>query len=212
MLSNRIWSLPLASLLGAIAVSASAAPLISNGDFSQPDTSGSWGIFNPAVSSWTNSKDTGVEIGSSPIYGLPCISSGCQNLEVNANTFGDVFQIVSGLVANKTYDLTFDYGGRPGGGPQELDVFAGPDQLGGTITGSLGTWTPYHFTFTPTGASDEIEFRSLVTSGLPSYGNEITNVTLAAVPEPTAWALMLIGVAVLGAGLRWRPERSAVGA
>jgi hypothetical protein len=177
--------------------SASATSLIVNGDFSNPNYAGGWG--EDPVPGWTNLTDTGVEVGYSPIYGLPTINSGGQNLEVNANTFGTVVQTVTGLTVGDKYGLFWDYGGRPGGGPQQLDVSFGGAQVA-VDSGSFGYWTPNYVEFTASSTSEVLQFASVNVGGIPSYGNEVTNVALNAVPEPSTWALMLIGFAGLGYG------------
>jgi len=106
------------------------------------------------------------------------------------------------LIVGETYNLTWDYGGRSGGGPQLLDVYFG-GVLVGTDTGSYGTWTFNWTGVTATGTSEILTFESVNMGGQPSYGNEITNVSLSAVPEPATWAMMLLGFAGLGfAGFR----------
>jgi hypothetical protein len=141
------------------------------------------------------------------------VSNGCQNLEVNFNTFGDVYQTVS-LTAGDSYDLSFLYGGRTSGGPQEMRVFADGILLG-TLTATSGSWTSENFYFTAPVTSDRIEFQTVpnVPGGdLPSYGNEITSVSLSAVPEPANWILLLGGFGLLGAALRRRSKSTAIAA
>ena len=150
-----------------------------------------------------NLTDSGVEIGGSALYGVPCSSTGCQNLEVNAYTFGDVVQTITGLTASKHYLLSYEYGGRPGGGTQVLDVNFGGSHVY-TNTGSFGAFTPNNFIVTAHGTSAELEFKSEVTDGRPSYGNEITGVSLTAVPEPASWALLVTGFALAGVAMRRR--------
>ncbi len=194
----------------AVTTSASAGVnLVSNGTFATPGTGSGYGIFNSAQSGgWSNLTDSGVEIGSSSLYGVPCASTGCQNLEVNANTFGDVVQTIGGLSASKRYVLSYDYGGRPGGGAQILDVNFG-GSLVTTNSGSFGAFTPYSFVVTAHGSTAVLEFKSQVTGGLPSYGNEITNVTLTAVPEPATWALLMVGFGMTGFAARRRSRTIA---
>lgn len=190
-----------------LAGSAHAGQFIVNGDFTAPDVGGGWGLFS-SIPGWTSNTTDAIEVGTSPIYGVPCVTPGCQNLEVNANTFGSVSQTVAGLTVGQSYTLSWLYGGRPGGGPQTLDVSFG----GAPVTqdsGSFGAWTPNQFQVVATAPSETLTFTSLNVGGAPSYGNEITDVSLSA-PEPAAWAMMLIGVA--GVGYAARRRRTALAA
>jgi len=185
-----------ATALLAATVAFAGPNLISDGDFSSPAQGGGWSIYSPGADGWTNTNGDGIEIGYSPIYGLPCDNSGCQSLEVNANTFDTDQQIVSGLHIGTTYKLSWDYGGRTSGGPDFLDVYFGGAYLT-QDSGSVGSWTPNTFFVTATSTSEALVFQSLITGGAPSYGNEITNVSLSA-PEPATWAMMLAGFVGLG--------------
>jgi hypothetical protein len=201
------------SLRGAVAAAAilaassafAGANLIEDGDFSSPNMNGSWSDVANGYDGWSSNDPAGViEIGASSVYGLPSANPGGQNLEVNANTFDAVSYTVSGLTPGATYDLSWDYGGRTGGGVQALDV-----SFGGALltqdTGSLGVWTSNAFQVVALSSSETLTFASEVTGGLPSYGNEIANVSLTAAPEASTWAMMGLGFAGLGfAGLRGR--------
>src|SRR5665213_1521860 len=114
----------MASVTAAIVIctSAHASNLVVNGDFSTPAQGGGWQIYSPGTSGWINTNNDGVEIGTSPIYGLSCANTGCQNLEVNANTFDVDHQTITGLTIGATYTLSWLYGGRTSGGPDQLDV------------------------------------------------------------------------------------------
>jgi PEP-CTERM motif len=211
---NRTWVL-LAGVASALSLTAMAGAaqagvnLISDGDFSTPAQGDGFTIYSPGINGWVNDNGDGVEIGNSSLYGLACDNAACQNLEVNANTFDTDSQTISGLTVGKTYDLSFDYGGRTSGGPDALDVSFGGKLLT-QDSGSVGAWTPNSFLVTATSTSETLEFASLNQGGLPSFGNEITNVVLAAVPEPAAWAMLLVGVGMIGGGLRIARRRSAI--
>lgn len=195
------------SLLATVG-SAQAAQFIVNGNFSTPDVGGGF-TNNQAIPGWTNLAETYVEIGNSALYGLPCISTGCHNLEVNNTTYGAVSQTVTGLTIGHGYVLSFDYGGReyggnPSFGPQLLNVSFG-GQLLAQDSGSYGTWSSNVFHVIATDTSQVLLFQSIMQVGsLPEGGNEITNVSLTAVPEPAAWAMMLVGLALVGVVLRRR--------
>jgi hypothetical protein len=119
---------------------------------------------------------------------------------------------VNGLTVGKTYDLSWDYGGRNAGGPDFLNVSFGGNFLV-QDGGSVGVWTPNAFAVVATSSSETLTFAAVDTSALggnPSYGNEITNVTLP-VPEPSTWAMMGLGFAGLAfAGYRGRRAATAI--
>ena len=197
-----VWIAGIVAAVAIVTPTLAETNLIVDGDFSSPLQNGGWKIYSPGTDSWVTGSNDGIEIGNSSVYGLPCISSGCQNLEVNADFIDTDSQTVTGLIVGETYNLTWDYGGRPDGGPQLLDVYFG-GTLVGTDTGSYGTWTFNWTGVTATGTSEILTFESVNMGGQPSYGNEITNVSLSAVPEPATWAMMLLGFAGLGfAGFR----------
>lgn len=197
------------SLAATAGLAHAGVNLISDGDFSAPSQGGGYTIYSPGIDGWLNDNGDGIEVGGSGLYGLACISSGCQNLEVNANTFDTDSQTVSGLTVGKAYDLFFDYGGRTSGGPDLLNVSFGGVQLT-QDSGSIGRWTPNFFAVTATSTSEVLQFASVPDGGAPSYGNEITNVVLSAAPEPASWAMVLLGVGMVGGGLRMARRKNAV--
>lgn len=186
------------AIIGALVLGASpasaAANLIINGDFTNPVVD-SWGTF-ANIPGWINANGDDVEIGTNGTYGLPTTGSGF-SLEVNANTFGDIVQTVSGLAPGKRYTIGWSYAGRDGGGPQAMDVSFGGNLLT-TNTGSFGAWTLNSFSVVAIATTEVLEFKSLFTGGDPSYGNEIASVSVTAIPEPSVWLMMLMGFASLG--------------
>jgi len=205
------------SLAAAAFVLLASAPahaltnLVLNGDFSAPalPSGQSYSIFS-SIPDWTNAAiynggADGLEIGKSSVYGLPCANAACLNLEVNAYTFGDVKQTVTGLVAGKTYDLSWDYGGRNGGGAQQLDVYFGGALVAvDSSTGANAKWTHNAFAIVATGPSETLEFKSLNVGGTASYGNELANVTLFAPAPGPAGSILTLALLPLLRRLRRR--------
>jgi len=192
------------ALVAAIAATAGAAQanLLVNGDFSNPNTGG--GVSQTAsIPGWISLGGDSIEVGNSGIYGLPCDNAACQNLELNSNTFGFVGQVV-GTRPGQAYNLSWDYGGRPGEGPQAAvvlwyDLVHNAYSVAGFDTGSIGQWTPNSTGLTANSNLELVLLVALDVGGNPSLGNEFTNFNLTAVPEPATWATMLLGLSGLGA-------------
>jgi hypothetical protein len=207
----------LRSALGALVIVAASSAfagtnLISNGDFASPSQGGNWNIYFPSVDGWTSLAGRGIEIGTSTIYGLPCVSTGCQHMELNAYTWGVDSYTVTGLTVGQTYVLSYNYGVRNGGGPSSATTTFGGVVLttDGVTGGNYWTtgWYADSFTIVATSTTENLVLAAAPT-GVDSYGDEYTNFSLTAVPEPATWAMMGFGFASLAfAGFRSR--RAAV--
>jgi len=205
--------------LGALlaAPSANAANLITNGYFNQPDPStynqggGAWNLA-ASIPGWTSNTTDEIETGLNGTYGLPSYLGSTTNLELNANTFGSISQTVTGLVIGQTYDLTFGYGSRGGAGDEQMDVFFGGNRVVEITQFTVPTsgWFANSYDITATSTSEVLTFTSNDIGGNPAEGNELTAVSLTAVPEPAAWALMLAGFGGLGGALRMSRRRTGV--
>jgi hypothetical protein len=133
----------LRSALAAAAILAASSAfagvnLITNGDFSSPNEFGSWSNQGSSWEEWTTSAANGIEIGASSVYGLPSISPGGQNLELDGNTWGTDSYTVTGLTVGETYNLSWDYGVRDAGGPSSATASFGGVVLttdGGSVVG-----------------------------------------------------------------------------
>lgn len=158
-----------------------------------------WGPSSGSANGLTLSPDGGAFIGSDPAYG------------------GTITQSISGLTKGAQYILSFDWAAAQQSTKTGATFDAWTVDLGGAATQSTPTtllpsmgfsgWKTASFTFTADGTTDILSF--LATGG-PSSAQPpfalLDGVSLVAapVPEPATWALMLIGVGALGAGLRMR--------
>jgi hypothetical protein len=192
--------------------------LVTNGYFSQPDPStyihGDW-TESASIPGWTSNTTDTIETGLNSTYGLGSYLGSTTNLELNDNTWGSISQTITGLTVGETYDLTFGYGIRQDAGVQQMVV-----SIGGAPLGTLNapneptsSWHAEYYAFTATAASEILTFTSNVTTGgNPAEGNELTAVSLTALPEPMTWALMLVGFAGIGGALRVGRRRLAIAA
>lgn len=196
----------IAGIATTLALTSSAnagVNLVVNGDFSNPSlsagqwiagASGAYGWYNDNPSDW-------VEIGKSSVYGLapaPGNSQG-QNLEVSGNASpATVYQNIGGLTIGQVYTISWLYGGRVGstGANTYTDVSFGGVTLT-TDTGSSGVWTANSFTITATATIEKLAFTGYTPFCGGTCGSEIANVSVAAVPEPSTWAMMFLGFGAL---------------
>ena len=132
---------------------------------------------------------------------------------------GSISQTISGLEVGKAYTLTFDWAAgqlvnRNGPTTEQLQVTFGGQTLSTDILSipdaGFSGWKTVSMVFTPTSDQQTLTFLSFGTpSGLPPMA-ALDNVSLA-VPEPAAWAMMLMGFGGLGAMIR-RRNRAAMAA
>jgi hypothetical protein len=198
-------------MISGIGAPASASPtnLITNGTFSQPNVIGNWAAEpNGTVLGWTNPINLdGLEIDTTVVLGMadynPAIP---QSLELNGATFDAAEQTVAGLNTGTSYTLSFGYGDRPGSGEQEMQVlFGGKLVATETDAGTASGWTSESFDVTATATTEILEFIAVNVGGNASLGNEIADVSLAAVSEPASIALL--GAGMIGL-IRFRGRRA----
>ena len=201
-------------LIGAVP-SFAGTNLVVNGDFSSPAlTPGGWGLFaNGTVAGWTTTDPAGlIEIDTPAAIGPGKNPWSAQSLEVNANNPETVQQTITGLTVGQLYWVEWSYGDRPGSGDESMQVWLGGQLLTtdiDTLSNSSLVWTNNGFEIVATSTSETLSFVGLPDSGSPSYGNEVTDVSLIATPEPSTWLLMLSGIGLLGFAA-WRQRGVAM--
>jgi hypothetical protein len=160
-----------------------------------------------------------------------CALTGCGGafmiLDGDPGFSGALSQTVGGLTVGQTYTLSFDWAAGELADRTGYDT----DQLTGSIAGlstinfatsvysntagagqpgSFSGWSQVSVTFKADSASEVISFLSVGTpaANLPPV-SFLDGVSLTAVPEPAAWALMLLGFTGLGAAIRRRRRLAA---
>jgi len=125
-------------------------------------------------------------------------------------------QTISALKPGQTYVLTFyyafaqGYGARRSGSVDSISATLGSQtQVTSPITMPSEVffgWQQAQFTFKDFSGSDVLSFLAAGTIGDPPYAllDGVSLTTSSIVPEPSAWAMMLLGVSSLGAIMRRR--------
>lgn len=187
--------------------SASAASII-NGSFEDNIVAnGTWNIFyNGTVNGWSS--------GPTPDYGIEIRNNvagqaydGVNFVELDTTRNSVAYQGIA-TTAGEVYNLSFAYSTRPGvttpafpADTNNLSVFWNGASLGtfGGINASSTTnnWIIYSVQVVGTGGLDQLRFAATGTSD--SYGGSLDAVTLTtAVPEPEVYAMMGLGLGLLG--------------
>lgn len=106
------------------------------------------------------------------------------------------------------YTVSFLLAGNMRGAPnQTTAVSIGGQTIDVTPSSNSQPYTLYHLYFT--GASGQVAFTDLGPSD--QMGDLVDNVVVTTgVPEPATWALMLMGVGAIGAGMRTRRRAPAL--
>lgn len=160
-------------------------------------------VILPSVEGWTATAGDGIEV-QNHAAGDPFSETNLVELDSNNNS------AMSRSIEAGTYTLNFYYSARPNvaSASNGIDVLLnGVSIFNITGDGGAGTnWLPQSLSFGASAAST-LTFAALGTSD--SLGGYLDNISLAGVPEPASWAMMLGGFGLLGAAAR-RRNRSSV--
>jgi hypothetical protein len=198
-MSRKLITAAAAATLALLVLGATQAQAaIVNGDFSN-------GLNGWTVGGQVNFADGAIyhDCCGTPTTTSPTFASFGGGNVTSLNTLSQSFATVVG----KTYTLSF-LSGALGGGVQDLSyALTGGANVSGTIRevaddSLVSTFSPTMLKFTATAASTTLAFSN--NSFADTIDPVVTGVSLAAVPEPATWAMMMIGLAGLGAALRSR--------
>ena len=145
--------------------------------------------------------------------------TGGGSVDLAGNYPGSIFQIFS--VPQGTFNVDFYMAGNPDGGDplKTLRAF---------VTNSAFDLTSYDFSFNTTGfsktnmgwtleqfsftnpISGNIQLQFVGTNDNTPYGAVIGGISIAAVPEPATWAMLILGFGGIGMMLRGNRRRALV--
>ena len=204
----KIW-LPLITVLAfGASIESSFAAVVLQDDFDSSTAITNW----PGDTVFRSVPGPG-NVNGSPSVDLVGTADGFGNLAFSGNSVdldgttgsgfspaGELQSVVS--LALGTYVVQFELAGNERGAPTQTVEISIGDQ-----TQSLSPTGGYTLeTLTFTNASGKLSFKDL--GPADQQGALLDNVTVSAVPEPSTWAMMLIGFAGVGA-MTYRRRKQA---
>ena len=193
------------SYLKAVAVSVALAAggahaatnLVDDGSFESIAVPPQDYIFTNQIGGWI-SDTHGIEIRN---QFLDNAYDGNNFVELDVDENSSMYQQLA-TTAGQAYELSFAYMDRPGleWWSQGLEVTWNGEVLGTYI--GAASWEVVRLTVHAVGDTSVLGFRALGESD--GRGSSLDAVSVTAVPEPHTYALLLGGLALLGAGARRR--------
>jgi hypothetical protein len=210
----------LAGATGLMSAPLVAAEALTNGGFEAPVVAGPCCITSPPtdIPGWTATPNVNVVNGtfaSSP-SGTNLAKQGNQYLDlVGEGGTGSISQTFT-TVVGQIYNLNFWYSHNLFSGlasaSARLSVVGSGTNLSDSITHSSGNntnldWRFYSGAFTADSTSTTLRFVN--TTGAANEGVFLDAVSVLAVPEPSTWAMLILGFGVLGGAMRRRVQATA---
>lgn len=201
----------------ATALSPACADILINGGFEADVVPGQFGNYTVAgqgITGWQVVTDN-VDLVNGPANNFAAFS-GNQFLDlVGFGATGAIQQSFNTSIG-QSYTLTFAYSDNPTGPVPAADVLIG-DGTNTTASWSIShdgastaspNWTLFSETFVATAAVTYLRFNETSGGGNGGIFLDDIAINIAAVPEPSTWAMMLLGFAGVGA-MAYRRRRTA---
>lgn len=200
-----------AAAIGLIPTSAYSAELVTNGGFEQPVVSPPCCNTVPpdSLNGWTATPNVNVVLGTFSSTNGNLAFEGDQYLDlVGQGGTGSIYQDLT-TTAGQMYELTFAFSHNLFT-PSSATSASASVEVGSLFdvimhdTGDTTNldWQTYTGLFTATGSTTRLTFTNL--TGGVNEGIFLDAVSVAAVPEPATWGLMLLGFAGIGMSMRGR--------
>ena len=189
--------------------SASAATIV-NGSFEDSSVNPGGGFAtlsggSTAITGWTVGANSIDYIG-----GYWTAQDGTRSLDLSGNQGpSSIAQTITDLVNGQAYRVSYWVSKNPDGGDATRTGTVTLGNTTGTFSFSANNnranmlWEQHFFDFVANGTSGTLSFGS-DTSGGCCFGPALDNVSIAAIPEPATWAMMIAGIGLVGATMRRR--------
>ncbi len=192
----------------ALAPASAQAAAFTNGSFESASVNPGAGFLSLTAG---NTSVTGWTVGGGGIDYIGTYwqaAEGVRSIDLSLGSNGSIaqtFDTLSGVL----YNVRFFLSGNPDGPPviKLADVQASGNALASYTFDRTGNsrpnmlWRPYTYQFTATGTSTTLTFTG--GSGT-AFGAALDDVSVAAVPEPATWAMMILGFGFAGFAMRRR--------
>lgn len=166
------------AVLSGISIPAHASNLVANGSFANPNVGVNNIVQLSSMPGWTSDGGDVFEVGDSRRYFYPCVTVGCQNLELNGNMLGSISQTVNGLTSGKDYQVKWIYGGRDRSNAQQMDVRIGGKLVGRNYSSDLQPWSYHSNIYTANSSSALLRFESIDLHTTSNSGNLVTGISV----------------------------------
>jgi len=160
---------------------------------------------------FTSEGTGGVDLVKSGDYSITC-SGMCVDLDGTPGP-GSIVSNAFAFTAGQTLDLLFDIGGsQRNGGTNDYTatLYDAANNVLATLTGTVDATDAFATkTLSYVATTGGLAHFSFSSTSADNVGPLLDNVSFSAgaVPEPATWALMLLGVGAIGAGLRRQQRR-----
>lgn len=193
------------AICGALLAASSgvnAANMVVNGGFEADTISGAYEQL-ANVTGWQSDGLFEIQRGSDH-GGWPAFNTafeGEQYLELNSTNLTSIWQDLA-TTSGGLYNLSFAYSGRsdtPGDLNSALEVYWGGAQVVATSVTSHSGWVEYHFSnLLASNSLTTLKFVSIEPQNASSYGSFLDGVVVTAVPEPSTYGMLALGLGVMG--------------
>jgi choice-of-anchor C domain-containing protein len=205
----------LAIALAVGAAGGGQAATVVNGSFETgPNPNGGLGFItlgtgDSSITGWTVTGGSIDYIGN-----YWTAQDGGRSIDLAGTSLGTLTQTLTDTVAGQLYEVNFWVSKNPDGGAATR---TGTFSAGGQdFAFSYGlpndranmNWQLESFRFVASGTSTDLSFLADASAGC-CFGPALDNVSIAAVPEPATWAMMIGGFGLVGGALRAARRRPA---